>query len=127
MECLLSFGCDRDSIAPLSIIIKIYGNMRQRYDTKPIRTKTNLVKKFDFNLDDGNIQQMSMSHQKNSLGKNNFQLLSTIIRIKITCNSKIIVVFRLRYFLERNFTSGCRLPMVSHKWAVTQQSGKRDA
>lgn len=55
-QYLLSFGCNRDDITPLSIIIKIYGNMRQRYEAHKNEDKP--IKKFDFNLDNSNIQQI---------------------------------------------------------------------
>ena len=45
VECLLSFGCDRDGLTPLSVIIKIYGNMRQRYDTKAHKNEDKPIKK----------------------------------------------------------------------------------
>lgn len=55
-QYLLSFECNRDDITPLSIIIKIYGNMRQRYEAHKNEDKP--IKKFDFNLDNSNIQQI---------------------------------------------------------------------
>ena len=50
VECLLSFGCDRDGLTPLSVIIKIYGNMRQRYDTKAHKNEDKPIKKVWFQL-----------------------------------------------------------------------------
>lgn len=44
-QYLLSFGCNRDDITPLSIIIKIYGNMRQRYDTEAQKNEEKPIKK----------------------------------------------------------------------------------
>lgn len=43
-QYLLSFECNRD-ITPLSIIIKIYGNMRQRYDTEAHKNEDKPIKK----------------------------------------------------------------------------------
>ena len=47
-QYLLSFGCNRDDITPLSIIIKIYGNMRQRYDTEAHKNEEKPIKKVWF-------------------------------------------------------------------------------
>lgn len=44
-QYLLSFECNRDDITPLSIIIKIYGNMRQRYDTEAHKNEDKPIKK----------------------------------------------------------------------------------
>lgn len=40
-QYLLSFGCNRDDI----IFIKIYGNMRQRYDTEAHKNEEKPIKK----------------------------------------------------------------------------------
>ena len=43
-QYLLSFGCNRDDI----IFIKIYGNMRQRYDTEAHKNEEKPIKKVWF-------------------------------------------------------------------------------